>query len=741
MSRPAATGGDRQHPEEDQQHPEEDQQHPGEDRQHPPDAARALRAAAERALRTLVGAPDAAFRDGQWDAVDTLVRQRRRALVVQRTGWGKSAVYFVATRLLREAGAGPTLIVSPLLALMRDQVVAAGRAGVRALTMNSANAHEWDEVAAALAADRVDVLLVSPERLNNPRFRTELLPAVAARSGLVVVDEAHCISDWGHDFRPDYRRIRDLLARLPAGVPVLATTATANARVVTDVAEQLGTGGHEVATLRGPLARSSLRLGVLELPDAADRLAWLAAHLGDLTGSGIIYALTVSAAEEAAALLAGAGHAVRAYTGRTDPAERAQAEDALRRNEVKALVATSALGMGFDKPDLGFVVHLGAPSSPVAYYQQVGRAGRATDRADVLLLPGREDRDIWRYFATASMPRQDQADAVLHALAAADRPLSTAALETVTDVRRARMELLLKVLDVDGAVERVTGGWVATGRSWNYDAQRYRRVADTREAEAAAMLGYQRHAGCRMRFLAEALDDPWAADCGRCDRCTEPWYPGTVPGTARRSAAQHLHRTGVEVPARTQWPTGMDRLGVGVRGRITATEQLAEGRVLARLTDLGWGNRLRELLDPGAPDGPADPTLLRACVEVLRQWNWRQRPVAVAAVPTRRRPRLVASVARHLAEVGRLAWLGPLEPVGPGPRGQPGGNSAFRLAGVWDAFSVPGPVRAALADLDNPPVLLVDDLIDSRWTITVAGRALRLAGAGEVLPFALATAA
>jgi ATP-dependent DNA helicase RecQ len=700
-----------------------------------------LRSAAEATLRTLVGRPDAAFRDGQWDAVADLVAHRRRVLVVQRTGWGKSAVYFVATRLLRDAGAGPTLIVSPLLALMRDQVAAAARAGVRAVTMNSANAHEWDDVAQALATDAVDVLLVSPERLNNPRFRAELLPGLAARAGLVVVDEAHCISDWGHDFRPDYRRIRDLLAELPAGIPVLATTATANARVVTDVAEQLGSGGHEVTTLRGPLARPSLRLGVLSLPDPADRMAWLAAHLPDLTGSGIVYALTVSAAEETAALLTAAGHAVRAYTGRTDTAEREDAERALRGNEVKALVATSALGMGFDKPDLGFVVHLGAPASPVAYYQQVGRAGRATDSSDVLLLPGPEDRDIWRYFATASMPRQDQADAVLTALAAAGRPLSTAALETVADVRRSRLELLLKVLDVEGAVERVSGGWTATGQGWVYDAQRYERVTATREAEAASMLAYQRHPGCRMRFLAQALDDPWAADCGRCDRCSGTWYPAEVPGAARRAAAERLQRAGVEVPPRAQWPTGMDRLGIGVRGRIPAGEQVAEGRVVARLTDLGWGTRLRELLGPTSPDAPASPALLQACVEVLRQWDWQRRPAAVAAVPTRHRPQLVASVARHLSDVGRLVWLGPLEPTGGGPRGEAGGNSAFRLAGVWDTFAVPDRMREALAGLGDASVLLVDDLIDSRWTISVAGRTLRLAGAAEVLPFALASTA
>lgn len=701
-------------------------------------SAQTLRSDADAALRALVGRTDAAFRDGQWDAVAGLVLRRERVLVVQRTGWGKSAVYFVATRLLRDAGTGPTLIVSPLLALMRDQVAAAARAGIRAVTMNSANTHEWDDVARALSTGAVDVLLVSPERLNNPRFRAELLPGLSAHVGLVVVDEAHCISDWGHDFRPDYRRIRDLLTELPAGVPVLATTATANSRVVTDIAEQLGVGGHEVTTLRGPLARPSLRLGVLRLGDAAARVAWLTAHLNDLHGSGIVYTLTVSAAEETAALLSGAGHLALAYTGRTDPAEREDAENALRDNRVKALVATSALGMGFDKPDLGFVVHLGAPASPVAYYQQVGRAGRATEQADVLLLPGPEDREIWRFFATASMPRQDQADAVLTALATSGRPMPTTVLETVANIRRTRLELLLKVLDVEGAVQRVGGGWTATGRSWTYDADRYARVAAAREAEAEAMLAYQRHPGCRMRFLAEALNDPWAADCGRCDRCSGAWYVAGIPEASHRATAERLQRVGVEIPPRAQWPAGMDRFGVNVRGRIPAPEQVAPGRAVARLTDLGWGTRLRELLDPAAPDTPATPALLQACVEVLRQWDWQRRPAAITAIPTRRRPRLVASVAWHLAELGQLAWLGPLQTTRNVPHGEPGGNSAFRLAAVWDTFTVPAPLAAALSELGDAPVLLVNDLVDSRWTIHVAGRALRLAGAGDVLPFTLA---
>ena len=429
-----------------------------------------IAAEAQQALAALTGRPDAVFHPGQLEAISALVEHRQRALVVQRTGWGKSAVYFLATLLLRRRGGGPTVLVSPLLALMRDQVAAAARAGVRAVSINSANAHEWGETQAALARDEVDVLLVSPERLNNPKFRDEQMPTLIARMGMLVVDEAHCISDWGHDFRPDYRRLAELIRSLPHGVPVLATTATANERVVEDVAEQLTAGPADpVFTIRGSLARASLRLGVLTLPDARQRLGWLLAHLGDLPGSGIIYTLTVSAAEDIARLLRDNGYAVRAYTGRTDTDEREQLEQQLKGNELKALVATSALGMGFDKPDLGFVVHVGAPSSPVAYYQQIGRAGRATDNADVLLLPGREDREIWQYFASASMPTEARAAAVLGALST-DTAMSTVALEGLVDIKRSTLELLLKVLDVDGAVRRVTGGWVSTGQPWEYDA-------------------------------------------------------------------------------------------------------------------------------------------------------------------------------------------------------------------------------------------------------------------------------
>src|SRR5580698_1564301 len=715
-----------------------------------------LRAAAEAHLRALAG-EHARLRDDQWTAIRALVAERRRALVVQRTGWGKSAVYFVATALLRARGAGPTVIVSPLLALMRNQVDAAVRAGIHARTINSANLEEWEQVHAAIRSGAVDVLLVSPERLNNPGFRDNVLPQLTKTAGLIVIDEAHCISDWGHDFRPDYRRIRTLLAGLPPDVPVLATTATANARVTADVAEQLSLGEDDVLVLRGSLDRDSLHLAVVRLPAAPMRLAWLADQLcsGALHNSGIIYTLTVAAAYETAAFLREQGIAVTAYSGKDDQAQRLAAEEDLLNNRVKALVATSALGMGFDKPDLGFVVHLGAPQSPIAYYQQIGRAGRGVQRAEVILLPGREDADIWSYFASLAFPPEPVVRTTLAALAQASRVVSTSALETRVDLSRGRLEMMLKVLDVDGAVRRVSGGWAATGAGWAYDADRYARVAAERSREQQAMLDYAEASTCRMEYLRRELDDPAAAPCGRCDNCTGRHWPQEVSQAAAGAASDRLLRPGVEITPRRMWPTGMRELGVEVSGKIDPELSAEPGRAIGRLTDLGWGPRLRALLasdgsaaggasvhrpvpddasstgrpvpdddpstgrpvpddDPSA-DRPVPDDLVAAVVKVLAAWDWDQRPAGVVTLPSRTRPQLVASLGLRIAEIGRIPLIGALGyPPGAQPSRSAGRqhNSAQRLAAVWRELTLPEDVAAAAARLGGP-VLLVDDRVET----------------------------
>ena len=672
--------------------------------------------------------PTAVLREDQLTAIESLVRDRRRVLLVQRTGWGKSAVYFAATRLLRDAGAGPTLLVSPLLALMRDQIAAAGRIGVRAAAINSANTEEWEGIAGRLAQDSIDVLLISPERLNAVDFRP-LLADLAARVGLLVVDEAHCISDWGHDFRPDYRRLLTLIERLAADVPVLATTATANDRVTADVAAQLGT---DPLTLRGGLDRESLRLSVRRFSGVAARLAWLADWIASRDGSGIVYCLTVAQTERVAAWLQSRGIAAAAYSGKAPPEERELIEQQLKANELACVVATSALGMGYDKPDLRFVVHLGMPDSPIAYYQAIGRAGRAVDRADVVLVPTESDEAIWAYFERTAMPPEDQVRVVLDALDSAGGPVSSAMLEVAANLSRGRLDAMLKILDVDGAVRRVRGGWEATGEVWEPDAQRLSRVAAARRAEQDAMRAYATTDECLMAFLRRQLDDPVAQDCGRCANCTGFLADDDPTAEAVAAAEGFLRGLDTPLPPRRQWPSGL-----GTRtGRIGPALQAEEGRALAEGRGTGWDEVLDVLLangfDPSRPDDAAAlDAAVGGLVKVLARWSWAQRPTWICTMPSRRRSTAIEAVAERLGALGRLPVHRALERADKGQGYQEDMRNSMHQA------------SAALAglhiadDVSSGPVLLLDDVTRSGWTLTAAAALLREAGARRVLPLVL----
>src|SRR3954451_26753 len=601
-----------------------------------------LTARATALLQTLAGA-GAAFREHQLEAIADLVEDRARVLCVQRTGWGKSAVYFIATALLRSdptRPAGPTLIVSPLLALMRNQIAAAKRLGIRAHTVNSTNRDAWAEISALLDADAVDLLLISPERLNNPQFRARMLPAFAERVGLLVVDEAHCISDWGHDFRPDYRRLRDVLERLPAGVGVLCTTATANDRVVADVQEQLRVGGSGAAlrTYRGALGRSSLRFEVVDLPAQAERLAWLAQVLPTLPGSGIVYALTKRDADLVAEFLSGQGIAAISYSGDVETAERVAIEDRLLANDLKAVVATSALGMGYDKPDLGFVVHFQAPGSVIAYYQQVGRAGRGIDRADVVLLRGAEDRRIQDFFIEQAFPRREIVDGVLECLEdSAGDGATTQEIMGRVNLGKGRIEALLKVLDVEGAVGRVGSRWLPRpGSDWSYDAERYARITELRRREQAAMAAFGADGRCLMRALQEELDDPAPQDCGRCSVCAGPAYAIELDPVTVRDAALHLRSRPLVLEAKRMAPDAEGRMR-----KIPEDARAEDGRALARLGDGGWDPAIQA----GLRSGAFADELVDAAAGAIPSWG---APVTwVAAVPSAR-GKLIADFARRL---------------------------------------------------------------------------------------------
>lgn len=682
----------------------------------PPEA---LDAEARGLLGALTGDPTAQFRPDQLEVIRGLVADRSRLLLVQRTGWGKSAVYFIATRMLRDRGAGPTLLVSPLLALMRNQIEAAARMGVRAVTINSANRDAWSEVEAQLDAGEVDVLLISPERLANPAFRSEVLPAIGRRSGLLVIDEAHCISDWGHDFRPDYRRLVRVLDLLPPGVPVLCCTATANDRVVDDVTAQLGSG---LAPVRGRLARPGLRLAAADVPGQAVRLAWLAEQLPALPGTGIVYCLTIADTERVAGWLRANGIDAVAYSGATSPAERIEIEQALLGNEIKVVVATSALGMGFDKPDLGFVVHYQSPGSPIAYYQQVGRAGRGLTESHGILLSGIEDADIQDFFIRSSFPKPELAEAVVALLAERSEPVTPAEILETVNLRPSQLDLLTKVLEVDGAIERDGSRWLRTLRPWSYDHDRVASVTSLRRAEQAQMRSYIGADTCRMALLGGFLDDPVAEPCGICDVCVgDPLDVAPDPEAVQR-AIDHLRSDERLVEPRKQLP---DRKKIGSDHRVEI------GRALSVWGDGGWGSVVRD--DHGT--GRFDDRLVTASAALITgRWKPQPPPTWVTFVPSLRRPELVADFAERLA-----ASLGlPCHPVVTKIRDtEPQlalANSALQYANVRGAFGIDG-------DVPDGPVLLVDDVVDSRWTLTAVGFKLRAAGVPAVHPFVLADTA
>jgi ATP-dependent DNA helicase RecQ len=671
----------------------------------------------ELALHRLTGRPDVAFRPGQREAVQALAIRRERVLLVQRTGWGKSAVYFLATRLLRDAGLGPTLLVSPLLALMRNQLVAAERLGLRAYTINSAADTRVSEIADLLAADGIDLLLISPERLANPEFAEKVMPLFRRRPGLVVIDEAHCISDWGHDFRPDYRRLGQMIDGLPDGFPVLGCTATANNRVVDDVASQLGV---TMNILRGPLTRDGLSLQVIEMPDAAERLCWLDQHLAELPGSGIIYCLTIDDTRRVADWLTQRGHTVMAYSGQLDNDVRLDAEAALQANTIKALVATTALGMGYDKPDLGFVVHFQSPGSPVAYYQQVGRAGRALESSYAVLLRGTEDAQIQDWFIQQAFPAEPYVDEVIAAFQDAHGPLSLTAVEDAVNMRRSTLELVLKQLSIEGALTRLRAQTYArTSQPWAYPRERVAAVTAARRAEQQEMIEYARTTACRMQFLARLLDDVTSAPCGVCDVCAPPQFRSDLD-PAQIAVARHYLRQGhVTIEPRKKLVTKT----------LPDSQRLEPGRALCAIGDSGWGQLLAEGRDGGTR---FDDRLIDALAAMVGDWSPSPAPTWITWVPSHRNPALVADLAQRLGAALGLPVVEVLRKVRETPRQRGMQNSAHQFANVDGAYQIVAPIPPG-------PAFLVDDLVDSRWTITEIARTLRAAGSERVYPLALAS--
>ncbi len=690
-------------------------------------------ATARQLLQRAVKSTTAEFRSGQWEAIDRIVNHRKRLLVVERTGWGKSSVYFIATRILRGRGRGPTLIVSPLLALMRNQVEAAERLRIKALSLNSTNQAEWPALKQAILANQADALLISPERLANDEFMQSVLLPISNQMGLLVVDEAHCISDWGHDFRPDYRRLLNILQRMPPNMPILGTTATANDRVINDIVSQLG----NVEIQRGALMRESLALQNIRLPDQAARLAWLAEQIPHLTGTGIVYTLTKRDAEQVAKWLNLHNISARAYysdvkgIGFDDSnAYRQHLEAQLLSNEIKVLVATTALGMGYDKPDLGFVIHYQAPNSIIAYYQQVGRAGRAIERAVGVLLSGREDEDIQAYFRDKAFPSEENVQSILQALANSDG-LTVRDLEADINLRYGRIEHALKYLSVENPAPLIKDGshWRRTAVPYRMDRAKIERLTQQRLTEWQEIVAYIESSTCLMTFLARALDDKKPQTCGKCAACIgKPVVPTTYANTRAIEATRYLRQADFPLICNKQVAANAFPL-YGFRGNFAPNLRAEEGRILSRWGDAGWGRSVAE--DKRA--GHFRDELVDAMVEMIQvRWKPSPAPTWVTCVPSLARPTLVPDFARRLATKLGLPFVDAVVKVHKNEPQKIQQNRFYQCKNLDGAFRIRPGIKAG-------PALLFDDMVDSVWTMTVIAALLRKAGAGAIFPVALAS--
>jgi len=675
-------------------------------------------------LREGTGRPDAQFREGQERAIRHLVEGNSRLLVVQKTGWGKSFVYFIATRLLRESGTGPALLISPLLALMRNQIAAAERMGVKAVRIASDNQQDRRGVEEQVRRDEVDILLITPERLKDQHFSEQVLAGIADRIALFVVDEAHCISDWGHDFRPDYRRIGRTIKNLPPNLRLLATTATANNRVMEDLGEVLGPN---LEVQRGGLARPSLLLQTIRLSRQVERLAWLAEQVPRLPGHGIIYTLTVRDAHRVAAWLQFRGIEAEAYTGQTGNDHRQELEQALLDNRVKALVATTALGMGFDKPDLGFVIHYQSPASVVHYYQQVGRAGRALDAAYGVLLSGEEEAGIADYFICSAFPTPAEVQRVIDALEGAPDGLSIPELLARVNMSRGRIDKTMALLSLESPAPIIKEGgrWQLTAVELSADFwERADRLTNLRRDEQREMQEYVGLEAGHMEFLIRALD----GDPGTACLPDLPLLPTQAAPNLVQDAVVFLRRTSLGIEPRRQWPGG-GMPQYQVRGNILAERRAEPGKALCTWGDAGWGEVVRR---GKYQDHRFADKLVSACVSLMAGWSPSPKPQWVTCIPSRRRPNLVPDFAARLARQLDLPFHRVLHRAKDRPEQKTMANSTQQARNVDGSLVVSG------EPLPRSPVLLVDDMVDSRWTLTVAAWLLRSYGSGKVWPLALA---
>jgi len=668
--------------------------------------------------------PGAQFREGQQEALISVL-EGKRTLVVQKTGWGKSLVYFLATNMLRRAGKGVTVVISPLLALMNNQIESAAFFGLTAVTINSNNRDEWEMIVEKVIHNQIDVLIISPERLSNDDFMKDVMNVISGSMGMFVVDEAHCISDWGHDFRPDYRRIINIIKYLPSTVPLLATTATANDRVVEDIKSEFGTN---ITVSRGSLTRDSLAIQVIEMALKEERLAWLSDHLAELPGVGIIYCLTISDCNLVSKWLNDRGIVAKQYTGQMDAESRNEIQQLFMTNGMKVLVATVAFGMGVDKSDIGFVIHFQKPGNVVAYYQQIGRAGRGINRAVAILFSGIEDDKISEFFIASAFPTREEMQGVIDTITKLGGA-SKYDIERNVNMKLKRIESCLKYLSVNGDIYKEKNKYLKSAKVWVIDNDHSKRITELRHHELRRMNDFVHTNECYMKFVAGELNDGTARNCGKCSNCMgEDIISREINKKTLYEAQRYLRAGNYVIEPRKMWPVGVK---VDGSNRINNLSQYQQGLVLSNFGDAGWG---RIVADCKYKTNEFSQELVDASYRLLKDYVVANDITWITNISSLRRPVLVKDLTISLANLLALEYRECIEKTVDSIEQKKLNNSSKQYENVNSSFAINDTI-------DSGNVLLVDDTVDSKWTLTICSYKMIGKGSGKVFPFALVNTA
>lgn len=660
----------------------------------------------------------AEYRDGQLEAIDSVL-MKKRTLVVQKTGWGKSLVYFMATKMIRQTSDKLAIIISPLLALMDNQVDSATKLNLNVNTINSQNEEEWPQIFSEIDANKCDALIVSPERLANEKFKKVLAEKLAAKIGLFVVDEAHCISDWGHDFRPDYRRIIELINMLPPTVPVLATTATANDRVIEDVKAQLG---QDLIISRGELLRESIAIDTINIKSREERMAWLVENIPNLPGSGVVYCLTVNDCISVSEWLNSNGIKSAYFHGRLDKTEKMEPIDKFIKNEIKVLVATVAFGMGYDKPDIGFVIHFQKPKDVIGYYQQIGRAGRALNEAYAIMLYGDSDDVINRYFIDNAFPSEEEMQEIIDCVS--KKPSDLWTLEKKVNIRHTSIEKVVKYLEVEGDIYFEKKNYHKSARPWKPDLEKSRRITERRYRDLDVMNQFARTDECYMEFIARELDDSNARKCGKCANCIgKKLFGSSTKKSVLNKAIKYSDNDAFSIKPRAEWPN--ESCNEKGEKDIEDCFRLQPGIVMCAHEDSAMGKKILSMKE----NGEFSDEMVDIAYKCIRKFVKENRIKCLTYVPSIRYPELVRIFAERLADKLNIEFFEALEKVDDGEPQETFQNSYKQWENANETFEV--------VETRKANTLLVDDTVRSRWTLTCCGYKMLKAKNGSVYPFAL----